>query len=336
MIADIIPETVSAKTFVLSFMESEAPAYLPGQFITLVFKTRHGEKRRSYSISSSPDVNEPFSITVKRIDNGEFSRPLIAHAKTVDRLTVAGISGRFLLPHNIDAVKMYCFLAAGSGITPCFSMIKTILIKSQSNILLIYSNSSAGDVIFHERLHDLQERFPGRLMIRFLYSNVFNVYESRLSKWLLLQLMDQYLGALQQETLYYMCGPFEYMRMIQITLSERVERNRIFKENFNALPPVVHIRPPDTDAHQVLIRIDGRQHDVRVRYPSSILAAAKSNCIKLPYSCEAGRCGSCAATVLKGKVWMAYNEVLTDEEIAAGRVLTCQGFPVEGDAEISF
>ena len=71
-------------------------------------------------------------------------------------------------------------------------------------------------------------------------------------------------------------------------------------------------------------------------YPKSIIAAAKDKGIELPYSCEAGRCGSCVATCISGKIWMAYNEVLLDDEIARGRVLTCQGYPVGGDAEIIF
>lgn len=73
-----------------------------------------------------------------------------------------------------------------------------------------------------------------------------------------------------------------------------------------------------------------------VKYPDTILAAAKARSIELPYSCEAGRCGSCIAACTQGKVWMRYNEVLTDSEVAKGRVLTCQSFPVGGDVDITF
>ena len=102
------------------------------------------------------------------------------------------------------------------------------------------------------------------------------------------------------------------------------------------LPRLVIPKPPDTDVHNVTIHINNKEYQLSIQYPASILAIAKKNKIELPYSCEAGRCGSCVATCTKGKIWMAYNEVLTDEEVEKGRVLVCQGFPVDGDAEISF
>ena len=148
--------------------------------------------------------------------------------------------------------------------------------------------------------------------------------------------MNEYLSVPAQHALYYMCGPFEYMRMINITLLERVPAKNIFKESFITLPRLVIPKPPDTDVHNVAIHINNREYHLNVQYPASILATAKKNKIELPYSCEAGRCGSCVATCTKGKIWMAYNEVLTDDEVEKGRVLVCQGFPVGGDAEISF
>lgn len=335
-IVEIISETPNAKTFVLDFPDGWQPVYKPGQFITLVFYTRHGEKRRSYSISSSPAMGEPFSFTVKKVDNGEFSRLLISQARVGDILFSSGINGLFLLPENPDVPEQYFFLAAGSGITPCFSMIKTILASTRRMLVLIYSNRSEEDCIFLGQLKTLQQKHSDRFTAYFLFSDVLDVYRSRLSKWLLQQLLDEYLIAPADQALFYMCGPFEYMRMINITLLERVPAKNIFKENFITLPRLVIPRPPDTDVHMVKIHINNRQYEIKVQYPSSILAAAKANKMELPYSCEAGRCGSCVATCTKGKIWMAYNEVLTDDEVEKGRVLTCQGFPVEGDVEVVF
>lgn len=333
-IVRIISDTSSAKTFVLEFLDGWNPIYKPGQFITLVFYTKYGEKRRSYSISSALD--EPFSFTVKKVDNGEFSRFLISHVKEGDILYSSGINGLFLLPENINEHSQYFFLAAGSGITPCFSMIKTILSSSNSKIVLIYSNKNEDDCIFYRQLKKLQSVFTDRFAIHFLFSYILDVYRSRLSKWLLQQLLDKYLTVPVNEALFYMCGPFEYMRMINITLLERVADKNIFKENFITLPRLVIPKPPDVDARIVTIKINGKTHSLKVQYPLSILATAKANKIELPYSCEAGRCGSCVATCTKGKIWMAYNEVLTDDEVEKGRVLICQGYPVEGDAEIIF
>ncbi len=167
-IVRVIEETSQAKTFVLEPLGNWKPVYNSGQFLTLVFKTHHGEKRRSYSISSAPLLNESLSITVKKVDNGEFSRLLIQHAKEGDVLYTSGISGFFTLPDSTTNTASYCFLAAGSGITPCFSLIKTLLFKSVSKVVLIYSNRDKNDTIFYADLLKLRERFPERLFIFFL------------------------------------------------------------------------------------------------------------------------------------------------------------------------
>ena len=333
-ISTIIAETTNAKTFILEPLDNWQPEYKPGQFLTLVFNTKHGEKRRSYSVSSSP--TEPLSITIKKVDNGEFSRLLNSHAKVGDILFTSGISGIFLLPDDLNKAQQYFFIAAGSGITPCFSMMKTILEKGESNIVLIYSNKSEDDAIFYKQLIKLKQQYSNRFKIEFLFSNIYDVEKSRLSNWLLNQLLDKYLSNQPANALFYLCGPFEYMRMVNITLLNRIPPGNIFKENFSTLPRVIIPRPPDTDAHLATIRINSNTYQLLVQYPLSVLATAKANKIMLPYSCEAGRCGSCVANCTSGKIWMAYNEVLTDDEIEKGRVLLCQSYPVGGDVEIEF
>src|SRR5437762_12437815 len=126
-IKKIISETDEAKTFVLQPLDDWNPEYKAGQFLTVIFNTPFGEKRRSYSISSSPGIDNELFITVKRMDNGEFSRQLIENAKEGDVLVTSGISGFFCLPEDISSVEQFFFFAAGSGITPCIALIKTLL-----------------------------------------------------------------------------------------------------------------------------------------------------------------------------------------------------------------
>jgi len=331
----IIPETKGAATFVLQPLDGWHPRYQPGQFITLIFETRHGEKRRSYSISSSPALAEPMSITVKRVENGEFSRLLLSHAKEGEIIKAVGTGGFFLLPEDMLATGQYFFLAAGSGITPCFALIKTLLHQTTRKIVLIYSNRSSEEAIFKEALLQLQATYSERFQIEFLYSNTADVYKSRLSNWLLLQLLKKYLRVSIQDALFYVCGPFDYMQMITITLlNEHTPQKNIRREHFNTQPRIIKPAPPDTGPHIVTLHFKGAVYTIKVQYPQTVLAAAKDNGIALPYSCEAGRCGSCVATCTRGKCWMAYNEVLMDDELANGRVLCCQAYPVDGDAEI--
>lgn len=336
-VTKVSAETPDARTLILKPLDGWQPRYKSGQFITFIFHTKSGEQRRSYSITSSPAAGEPLSVTVKKLDNGEFSRWLVYKAKPGDVLYTSGISGFFVLPEKTEG-KVFCFLAAGSGITPCFSMIKTLLLTTEQKIFLFYSNRNESEAIFLEALKRLQEVYSHRFHIHFMYSYKLDVYQSRLSHWLLTHLIDKnFSGIDKSNILFYICGPFDYMLMSTISLRNNgIHNAQIFKEDFNPLLPVRLPAPPDKDPHWVTLHVGSKVHTIEVQYPQSITASAKTAKITVPYSCEAGRCGSCVATCISGTIWMAYNEVLTDDEIAKGRVLTCQGFPVGGDAEIVY
>lgn len=335
-VVQVIPETDTASTFVFEPLEGWLPRYQPGQFITLIFNTPFGERRRSYSISSSPLSDRHLSITVKKVDNGEFSRFILLQVKVGAILLTSGISGLFKLPEPVLPEHHFCFLAAGSGIVPCFSMIKSLLSSGSNKITLFYSNKSPEDTIFMSALTVLETEYASRFRIHFLFSNHNDIYRKRLSKWLLEQLMERYLEKDLSKTLFYICGPFEYMQTIEITLGVHTPKENVFKEHFSSLPRLVIPEPPDTSPYDVKIRIHGKQYRIKVQYPESVLASAKRQGITLPYSCEAGRCSSCIATCTHGKLWMAYNEVLVDSEIEKGRVLVCQSYPVGGDAELVY
>ncbi len=331
-LVEVTIETENARSFILEPLDGWLANYKSGQFITLIFNTPFGEKRRSFSITSSAALNEPLCITVKKVDNGEFSRPLVYSAKPGDIFYSSGISGMFTLPED-NWPDYFCFLAAGSGVTPCYALIKTILAISTKQVILFYSNRTMDDAIFYKQLLHIQKQYPERFRIHFFFSDHGDLQHRRLSKWLLDQLMDTYIPD-KSKALYYLCGPYEYMQTVNIVLLNHVNPEQIRKESFSSLPRTQLPQPPDKKSNTVTIHIGQKTYSIRVQYPNSILKTAKANNIQLPYSCEAGRCSSCVATCIRGTIWMAYNEVLTDDEVKKGRVLTCQGFPVNGDAEI--
>ncbi len=334
-VTDIASETKEAKTFFLSPLDDWQPAYEPGQFLTLIFGEGPAQQRRSYSMSSSFILGEPLAVTVKRIPNGRISRHLIDHCNKGDLWQTSGFSGFFTLPKNIEQYECYFFLAAGSGITPCYSLIKTLLAVTQKNIVLVYSNSNKPSAIFYEQLKLLAEQYPERFKCKFLFSDSKYYQDARLSKPLLQQLLKEYVDDDLQATVFYTCGPELYMQIITITLlAEGIHRDNIRRESFDSRPRLFKPRPPDLDPHSIKIRFHNQDYNITAAWPQTILAAAKENHIQLPYSCEAGRCGSCAATCISGKVWMGYNEVLVDEELARGKILTCQAYAVGGDVEI--
>lgn len=313
------------------------PTYKAGQFLTFPFTSAGREERRSYSFSSSPVMDEPLAITVKRIDNGAFSRRLIDQVRTGDVLATAGISGLFTLPDPLPHGTSLLLFAAGIGITPLYSILKTALRHPAApSIVLVYSNHSRPATVFYEELVQLQEQYPERLRIEWLFSDSKYLQRARLTRPVMDQLMQQYLTDVSK-TYCYICGPTDYRWLVQLLLeeaglaSEQI-RQEIFMTDRHAILQV----PPDQEPHQVSIHIGGRVVRLEVRYPETILSAAKKAGIRLPYSCEAGRCSSCAVRCTSGAVWMGYNEVLTDKDLANGLVLTCTGYPVKGDISLLF
>ena len=338
VITAIREEVPGVKTFTIAGSNGALIPYAAGQFITFVF-THHGrEERRSFSISSSSDMNEPVSFTVKRVDNGAYSRLLVDRAKPGDMLYTTGASGLFTLPEDSSNVQQVFFFAAGIGITPIFSLIKTVLsTRPYLKVVLIYSNRSKEEVVFYNELSYLEEKHPDQLTVEFLYSTSFNLGRARLNKELLPILIKEYGKVPTDQMLFYICGPFVYMRMAILTLEEQgIKDEQITKENFNTNERVVtHAESPDKTTHNVTLSIAGNTYSFPVEYPDTILLAAKKSGIALPYSCETGRCGSCSAICTQGTVWMSYNEVLMDSDLKKGMVLTCVGHPVGRDVVLS-
>ena len=337
-VTQIRSDTANTKSFVLKQLQENPILYKAGQFLTLIFKKKTSEERRSYSISSTPDLGEPLTITVKRIDNGEFSRYLFDVVQEGDVLYTIGASGYFTLPENVAPHTQLFFFAAGSGITPILPLIKTALrLNPPIQITLLYSNRSESETIFIDQLKLLMHNFPRQLHVEFFFSASQNLLKARLTKILIIQLIQEKVIR-KKEALFYICGPFKYMQMATITLlTEGIPTENIRKENFSTEKPVVKELPPDVQVHKVRVDFEGKEYKLDVQYPVTILEAAKQKGIMLPYSCEAGKCGTCSAICLQGKVWHSYNEVLMDRELEKGRILTCTGYPYgEEDVVIIF
>lgn len=337
-ILSIRRETENASSFVLQPLQ-QLISYEAGQFITFVFKNRNGEEeRRSYSISSAAALNEPLTITVKRVINGSYSRKLLDTAVVGDILTGLAPTGFFILPAQIGTESSFIFFAAGSGITPVYAMIKTLLAASQnSTVVLVYSNRSETETIFYNELQELAQNYAVRFHIQFLFSDAFHYSKARLSSLMVEDIIRKYFQDSLDAVWVYICGPFQYMLMITLVAKGLgIQEEKIRKENFVIHTSTPLLRPPDTEPHTVLAKLNGVEYSWKVRYPETILAAAKKQGIDLPYNCESGQCGACAAKCIKGKVWMYKNDVLMDHELEMGHILTCTGYPVAGDVEISY
>ncbi len=332
-IKEIVPGFVS-----VVFEDGHGITYKAGQYITLVRFVHGKEYRRSYSITSSPVLNESLSIGVKRIDNGLFSRYLTDDARPGDEILCTGSGGFFTLPAKPELYqRIFCF-AAGSGITPVFSLIKTVLHNQPHiQVVLVYSNTSPQRTAYLQELQALQTLHPHSFHLELLFSEVKELSHARLHRELIFEYLEHHRISNTPETVFYICGPENYMRLCTYTLRERgIPPDHIKKEDFIITTPKVIALPGDKETHTITVKRNNTTTTVHQQYPDTILKAAQKQGLVLPYSCEAGRCGSCVAQCTSGTVWHSYNEVLTEEDLAKGLILTCTGHAIDGDVALSY
>ena len=334
-IAQIIPETFDTKTFVLQPIDDAPFDYQAGQFLTLLFEEHGQEVRRSFSFSTAPQTDELPAITIKRIPNGLISRRLLDHAQPGDVLKTLEPSGRFVIP--VDIVPRHVFLVgAGSGITPLFALLKQLLhTEPQTYITLLYSNRTIESTIFHKQLQELQKAYSERLKVIFFWGNAKNLRQARLNNSLLEEIVKQHLISAKDDALFYTCGPLHFMLMVQITLlTMGFDKESIHREFYT-----VDTKPPTAKQYEpqsVVLAFKGTTTTVEVTNNLTILDAGLKAGLPLPYNCRSGQCGTCIAQCSKGVVEMEYNEILTDEEVTHGRMLTCMAHPLTADVHVSW
>ena len=338
IVTGIKKENEATKTFYLMMDGADLIQYHPGQFLTFLFRHNQHELRRSYSFSSAPGIDPQPSVTIKRIPNGEISRYFHDHISPGDKLKSLRPAGRFTVDGGADSPQQLFFIAGGSGIVPIFSLIKHVLsTESLSEIILLNQNHDEESVIFSGQLNEWQSRFPHRFRI-------FNFLSSPLEKSLgthrlTNELLETTIGKWKNpdcETLFYLCGPESFMRMAQFTLklmgmNDRQIRREYFTVQFVPPPPLA-LDPLPKNVH---ISMPGREFEFESLYPNTILQSALDHGIQIPYSCRGARCSTCMAKCVSGKVRMSMNEVLTDQDLEQGWILTCVGYAAT-DVSLSF
>ena len=323
-------------------LDGQRPQYKAGQFLTLVFNINGREIRRSYSLCSSPDVDEPLAIAIKRVDNGEISRFLHHKTRIGDILQAMPPNGLFTYEPQKNIQRTVFLFAAGVGITPVFSIIKTALLaERKSQIILVYSSRSVEETLFYDELNKLQEVHLDRFKIVYVSSQAKNLLMARLNVFLIEKLVKEYMQFDPRDALFYTCGPIDYMVTCRITLLQMgFDIAQIRRETF-VLPEdevdeddMTEKEVKDKNTYEVVLKLRGQEHTIAVPYDKTILQVGLEHKIDIPYSCRAGICSTCTATCVKGGVRMDYNEILMDNEIEAGRVLVCTGHPTANGTTI--
>ncbi len=310
-------------------------SYLPGQHITLRTTINNEDVRRSYSLCSSPLHNE-WRIAVKKVDGGIFSAFANHTLKQGDEIELMPPLGHFVLQHTTNAKHYICF-AAGSGITPVLSIIKTGLINQpKSRFTLIYGNRTRQSIIFKEEIEALKNKFITRFQLIHILSREHTeapLNEGRINAEKCEQIF-KYAASLNADD-FFICGPEEMIFSIkEWLLLKNIDEKKIHFELFNSSTlnqtknQEKNVEENAAEISHVTIHLDGRSFEFNLPfYNASILDAALQQGADLPYACKGGVCTTCKAKLLTGKVDMDVNYGLEPDEVAEGFILTCQSHP---------
>ncbi|ENX24091.1 MULTISPECIES: 1,2-phenylacetyl-CoA epoxidase subunit PaaE [Acinetobacter] len=342
-IKSIQPQTEQAIciAFDLAPEQLDAFQYQPGQHLTIRHLTDDGELRRCYSICS--DTQEDMSIAIKKIDQGQFSTWANAHLKAGDVLEVMPPQGVFFQKAAKAGGQNYLGFAAGSGITPILSIVKSVLNRqAEATFTLVYGNRSWKQTMFSEQIMDLKDRFKERLQLVNIFSRELNdsdIFNGRIDADKLQQLFQANLISAEADHCFA-CGPEEMMTAVETVLPTwGIQRSKIHTERFNTgtAPKATAQQMESRSEERVNIVLDGRELIIEVsKQDDSILDAALRAGADLPYACKGGVCATCKCKVLEGQVEMAVNYSLEEDEIQKGYVLSCQARPTTANVRLSF
>jgi ring-1,2-phenylacetyl-CoA epoxidase subunit PaaE len=319
-------------------------AFRAGQSITLKLPVNGEELRRSYSICSSP-ADKELRIAVKHIPRGKFSAHANTGLKAGDAIEVMAPSGRFSITPNEAQASNYLAFAAGSGITPVISILKTVLTEEpRSTFTLIYGNKNRGSIIFKEQLEALKNLYMDRLVVHHVLSREVMeapVHQGRIDEEKC-ETMAKYLFRLGDMDHCFICGPEKMIFAVRDWLLQKgMKPAQVHFELFNvpgeSAPAAQVARKLQSGTSHVRLKLDGAwmSFDMPVE-GMSLLDSALQHGADLPYSCKGGVCATCRAKLLEGKVDMDSNYALEQDELDAGFILTCQSHPVSENIAVDF
>jgi ring-1,2-phenylacetyl-CoA epoxidase subunit PaaE len=324
--------------------------YYQGQNITVRMRMGGEEIRRSYSICSSPLEGE-LRIAIKKVEGGLFSTWANEQLAAGQELEVLPPSGRFYTELRPGNRKRYLAFAAGSGITPVISLIKTALAaEPESSFTLVYGNRHRLSIIFREELEALKNRYMDRFVLHHILSREemdIPLYQGRIDAVKCGELCSRLID-LQAADEVFLCGPEQMIFSVKEWLEgQGLERKKIHFELFHTLdggavsPRRVVTEGGSTvrqdQVSRVTVRLDGISHSFNLPYEgASVLETALMEGVDLPFACKGGVCCTCRARLLEGKVEMDANYALEADELEAGFILTCQSHPRSEKVVVDF
>ncbi|MFW9621051.1 MAG: 1,2-phenylacetyl-CoA epoxidase subunit PaaE [Macromonas sp.] len=327
----------------------EAFTFEPGQFLTLRADINGQDVRRNYSISSPRSrlaKQGEVEVGIRPVEGGLFSNWAATQVKAGDTMKVMTPDGRFVVKKQ-RALHRVGF-AGGSGITPILSIAATTLEEQpESKFTLVYGNRNMATVMFNEALQDLKDRYAARFtMVHVLSSQAQEVdlLQGLVDSAKVRAIVDALLPVKSMDEVF-ICGPEPMMDAAENTLLELgVPRERVYTERFTASTPAAAPAAvaaavkaaPSTKTIQLVVVLDGKQHEMAMAPGEHVLDVALDAGLDLPYSCKAGVCCTCRAKVVQGSATMDKNYTLEADEVKQGFVLTCQACAATDKLVVSF
>jgi 3-ketosteroid 9alpha-monooxygenase subunit B len=312
----ITKETADSRSYVLA-PEEQPFSYRAGQFCTFKVTVGGEDLFRSYSMSSAPETDAEVITTVKRVVGGKVSNWIIDNVVEGDQLTMTRAAGTFVL--NPTSAPLLAF-AGGSGVTPILSLTKSALATTDRAVRILTADRDREAVIFGTAIDDLTEQYSGRLSVHRHIDDEHGLLGSAT--------VEQFVGA-DTAADCYVCGPEGFMTVVRLALPDSA---RVLVEDFDAsikapAPEVAEAAGDVDSGGTVTIRLDRKKASVPQVPGETLLESARRAGLSPPFSCEAGNCGTCMAKLIDGAATMRTNDVLEDDEIADGYILTCQAVP---------
>ncbi len=311
--------------------------FAAGQYITIRYFAGGEEMRRPYSLCSSTGSGN-LSVGVKKVKDGAFSVYANERLKTGDKLEVMPPEGKFTLTPDTGKAGRYLAFAAGSGITPVLSIVKTVLEEEPlSTFALVYGNQSMEETMFSGELHELEVRYPDRFALEFVFSRrkeekgLFG----RIDRSNINYLLKNRFTNVDFDT-YFLCGPEPMIRTVEELLLERgVSEENIRFELFT--PPAKDKKEVVAEGQsEITVILDGDTETFIMKRDQPVLNACLDHGLDAPYSCQGGICSTCIARITDGKAEMRQNQILTDDEIDEGLILTCQAHPLTSRLTVDY
>lgn len=319
----------------------ETFTFKAGQYVTIKTKMNGEEIRRAYSLCSTPQSGL-LKVAVKEVESGTFSKFANRDLKEGDTMEVHPPEGKFIFDKSAFAkanTSTFAAFAAGSGITPIMSIIKTVLEQlPNSRFVLVYGNKTPDDTIFRDELLSLKEKYKGRLSIEFIYSQSREdgAHFGRIMKSTVnFVVKNKY--AEHNFDAYYLCGPEPMIKEVTKVLEENgASDSSIHFELFTASEDAGSVEAVLDGQTAIKVIVDDEEFEFTMKQEDLILDATLDQDIDAPHSCQGGICSSCIARITEGTAEMAKNQILTDSEVAEGLILTCQAHPTSAKVVINY